>query len=134
MRDVSAVIMICIYFGVCQFYENGLLSEQTTGTKLTDEYIVTLTSRSKYDKSGRLKYKVNYSAEHSVLQTRNGGSYTEQYKTSQEFYSKDGQLTRKIFYKKKGNKPLYTNYYKADGTLKRSKNADGSRRSIKKRK
>ena len=116
------------------FHENGLLSEQTTGTKLTDEYIVTLISRSKYDKSGRLKYKVNYSAEHSVKQTRNGGSYTEQYKTSQEFYSKGGQLTRKTFYKKKGNKPLYTNYYKADGTLKRSKNADGSRRSIKKSK
>jgi hypothetical protein len=132
------------------FDKNGLLSEQTIATKLTDDDrsilseetqvaiglipLVKLISRSKYDKSGRLKYKVNYWSEHSVKETRQGRNYTQQYKSSQEFYSKGGQLTRKMFYEKKGNKPLYTNYYKADGTLKRSKNADGSRRSIKKRK
>tara|TARA_B100000787_G_scaffold156276_1_gene132274 strand:+ start:92 stop:1513 length:1422 start_codon:yes stop_codon:yes gene_type:complete len=133
------------------FYENGSLSEETFGrvltaddrSKLSKKERVTIKqipvfkpiNRSKYSKNGQIKYKVNYWPEINSNIDRFGKRFiTKDYKTSQEFYSKDGQLTRKIFYKKKGNKPLYTNYYKADGTLKRSKNADGSRRSIKKSK
>ena len=133
------------------FYENGSLSEETFGrvltaddrSKLSKKERVTIKqipvfkpiNRSKYSKNGQIKYKVNYWPEINSNIDRFGKRFiTKDYKSSQEFYSKDGQLTRKMFYKKKGNKPLYTNYYKADGTLKRSKNADGSRRSIKKRK
>ena len=133
------------------FYENGSLSEETFGrvltaddrSKLSKRERVTIKqipvfkpiNRSKYSKNGQIKYKVNYWPEINSNIDRFGKRFiTKDYKSSQEFYSKDAQLTRKMFYKKKGNKLLYTNYYKADGTLKRSKNADGSRRSIKKSK
>ena len=133
------------------FYENGSLSEETFGrvltaddrSKLSKRERVTIKqipvfkpiNRSKYSKNGQIKYKVNYWPEINSNIDRFGKRFiTKDYKSSQEFYSKDAQLTRKMFYKKKGNKLLYTNYCKADGTLKRSKNADGSRRSIKKRK
>jgi hypothetical protein len=133
------------------FYENGSLSEETFGrvltaddrSKLSKKERVTIKqipvfkpiNRSKYSKNGQIKYKVNYWPEINSNIDRFGKRFiTKDYKSSQEFYSKDGQLTRKMFYKKKGNKPLYTEYYNADGTLKRAKNADGSRRSIKKRK
>ena len=133
------------------FYENGSLSEETFGrvltaddrSKLSESERLTIEqiplfkpiNRSKYSKNGQIEYKVNYWPEVNSNIDRNGKRYiTKDYKRSQEFYSKRGELIRKKFYKKKGNKGLYTEYYNADGVLVRAKNADGSRRSIKKRK
>ena len=133
------------------FYKSGSLSEETIGrtlsavdrSKLSESERVTIEqiplfkpiNRSKYSKNGQIEYKVNYWPEVNSNIDRNGKRYiTKDYKRSQEFYSKRGQLIRKKFYKKKGNKGLYTEYYNSDGVLVRAKNADGSRRSIKKRK
>ena len=126
------------------FYENGTLLEEAFGTssKVSDDYQVNLipTITSSYSKSGQLEYKVNYSENSKAIYSSKGHLkqkvfYTSRptkrgKKSSQEYYSSKGQLTRKVFYTK-GNALLYTEYYNADGTLKRAKNADGTRRSVK---
>ena len=129
------------------FNENGTLLEEVFGTTSKVSYddqinfIPTITSR--YSKSGQLEYKVDYSENSKAIYSSKGHLKQKVFyvsrptkkgkKISQEYYSSKGQLTQKVFYTK-GNAPLYTEYYNADGTLKRAKNADGSRRSIKKRK
>ena len=129
------------------FYENGTLLEEVFGTSIKvsyyDQVNLIPTIISSYSKSGQLEQKVDYSENSKAIYSKKGHLKQKVFyvsrptkkgkKISQEYYSSKGQLTRKVFYTK-GNALLYTEYYNADGTLKYVKNADGSRRSIKKRK
>tara|TARA_R110000796_G_scaffold199303_1_gene315538 strand:+ start:194 stop:1603 length:1410 start_codon:yes stop_codon:yes gene_type:complete len=130
-----------------RFYENGTLLEEVFGTSIKvsyyDQVNLIPTIISSYSKSGQLEQKVDYSENSKVIYSKKGHVKQKVFyvsrptkkgkKISQEYYSSKGQLTRKVFYTK-GNALLYTEYYNADGTLKYTKNADGSRRSIKKSK
>ena len=129
------------------FNENGILVEEVFGTssKVHDDYQINLipTITSTYSKSGQLEYKVDYSENSKAIYSSKGLVKQKVFyvsrptkkgkKISQEYYSSKGKLVRKLFYTK-GNAISYTEYYNADGVLVRAKNADGSRRSIKKRK
>jgi len=128
------------------FNENGILVEEVFGTssKVHDDYQINLipTITSTYSKSGQLEYKVDYSENSKAIYSSKGLVKQKVFyvsrptkkgkKISQEYYSSKGKLVRKLFYTK-GNAISYTEYYNADGVLVRAKNADGSRRSIKKR-
>ena len=129
------------------FNENGTLVEEVFGTsiKVHDDYQINLipTITSTYSKSGQLEYEVDYSENSKAIYSSKGHVKQKVFyvsrptkkgkKISQEYYSSKGKLVRKLFYTK-GNAISYTEYYNADGVLVRAKNADGSRRSIKKRK
>jgi len=128
------------------FNEKGTLLEEVFGTssKVSDDYQVNLipTIISSYSKNGQLEHKVDYSENSKAIYSSKGHLKQKVFyvsrptkkgkKISQEYYSSKGQLTRKVFYTK-GNALLYKEYYNADGTLKYAKNADGTRRSAKRK-
>ena len=128
------------------FNENGTLVEEVFGTssKVNDDHQVNLipTITSTYSKSGQLEYKVDYSENSKAIYSSKGHVKQKVFyvsrptkkgkKISQEYYSSKGKLVRKLFYTK-GNAISYTEYYNADGVLVRAKNADGTRRSTKRK-